>query len=228
MRFTEILFATDFSSASEAASRVARELAVQTGARLHVVHVVPTATDTLLAAETLTRVAQSLRDGLTVETALLSGWAGMNIVDYARDRRIDLIVLGTRGRTGVSYAILGSVAETVVRLAPCLVLTVPAALLVAQPGAAPELAAVFTATAPRQCLGCYYRGDEFICGSCLIRIRAGALEQKRDAEPPGRRVRRYDAAGGEPLRARGNDLYPEGEGSRFRWWRSSATIAPQK
>ena len=226
MRFTEILFATDFSSASEAASRVARQMAVQTGARLHVVHVVPTATDTLLAAETLTRVAQNLGDELTVETALLRGWAGMNIVDYARDRRIDLIVLGTRGR--VSYAILGSVAETVVRLAPCLVLTVPAALLVAQPGAAPELTAVFTATAPRQCLGCYYRGDEFICGGCRIRIRAEALEQKRDAEPPGRRVRRYEAAGGEPLRARGNDLYPEGEGSRFRWWRSSATIAPQK
>jgi universal stress protein A len=177
MRFTEILFPTDFSSASEAASRVAREMAVQSGARLHVVHVVPTATDTLLAAETLTRVARDLGDGLTVETVLLSGWAGMNIVDYARKKRIDLIVLGTHGRTRISHAILGSVAETVVRLAPCLVLTVPAALLAGRPAAAPELAAVFTATAPRQCLGCHYRGNEFICGSCRIRIRAEALER---------------------------------------------------
>ena len=71
-----------------------------------------------------------------METVLLSGWAGRNIVDYAREKRIDLIVVGTHGRTGISHAILGSVAETVVRLAPCLVLTVPASLL-AERSAAP-------------------------------------------------------------------------------------------
>jgi nucleotide-binding universal stress UspA family protein len=164
MRFTEILFPTDFSSASEAAGRVAREMAVQAGARLHVVYVVPPVAEPSLAAETLTRIARSLGDGLTVETALLSGWAGKNIVDYARDKRIDLIVLGTHGRTGVSHAILGSVAETVVWLEPCLVLTVPAA-----------------------CLVYGYRGDELICESCRTRIRAEALEQKREAERPARR-----------------------------------------
>ena len=137
MRLNEILFPTDFSPASEAAGRFAREMAVQAGARLHVLHVVPPVTDPSLPAEQLARVARGLADGLDVETALLSGWAGRNIVDYAREKRVDLIVVGTHGRTGISHAILGSVAETVVRLAPCLVLTVPAALL-AERSAAPS------------------------------------------------------------------------------------------
>jgi nucleotide-binding universal stress UspA family protein len=120
MKLTEILFPTDFSPASEAAGRIAREMALQTGARLHLVHVVPPVTDPGPPAESLTRAARALGDGLRVETALLSGLAGRNIVDYARDKGIDLIVVGTHGRTGISHAILGSVAETVVRLAPCL------------------------------------------------------------------------------------------------------------
>jgi nucleotide-binding universal stress UspA family protein len=185
MRFTEILFPTDFSPASDAAGRIAREMAVQAGARLHVVHVVPPVTDPSLPAENLTRVAKSLGEGLTVETAVLSGWAGRNIVDYARDKRIDLIVLGTHGRTGISHAILGSVAETVVRLASCPVLTVPAALL-ARAGAAAAPPPV-VAAAPRPCLVCSRTSDELICEGCRARIRAEALEQKREAERPGRR-----------------------------------------
>ena len=124
-----------------------------------------------------------------METALLSGWAGRSIVEYARDKHIDLIVLGTHGRTGVTHAILGSVAETVVRLAPCLVLTVPAALVAAQPGAAaaPPLAPAAVAAGPRPCLVCGYRGDELICESCRTRIRAEAPEQKWEAERTGHR-----------------------------------------
>ena len=45
------------------------------------------------------------------------------IVDVARERDIDLIVMGTRGRTGLAHIVMGSVAERVVRLAPCPVLT---------------------------------------------------------------------------------------------------------
>jgi universal stress protein A len=184
MRLNEILFPTDFSRASEAAGRIAREMAVQAGARLHVLHVVPPVTDPSRPAEHLAGAARNLADGLRVETALLSGWAGRNIVDYAREKRIDLIVVGTHGRTGITHAILGSVAETVVRLAPCLVLTVPASLLaehiavpVASPGAAP----------PRPCLVCGKASDDLICEGCRTRIRGEALEQKRDAERPGHR-----------------------------------------
>jgi len=184
MRLNEILFPTDFSPASEAAGRIAREMAVQAGARLHVLHVVPPVTDPALPAEHLARAGRSLADGLRVETVLLSGWAGRNIVDYAREKRVDLIVVGTHGRTGITHAILGSVAETVVRLAPCLVLTVPASLL-AERIAVPIVPPV--AALPRPCLVCGKASDELICESCRTRIRGEALEQKRDAERPGHR-----------------------------------------
>jgi nucleotide-binding universal stress UspA family protein len=182
MRLNEILFPTDFSPASEAAGRIAREMAVQAGARLHVLHVVPPVTDPSLPAEHLALAGRSLADGLRVETVLLSGWAGRNIVDYAREKRIDLIVVGTHGRTGISHAILGSVAETVVRLASCLVLTVPASLL-AERSAAPAVPPV--AISRRPCLVCGKASDDLICEGCRTRIRGEALEQKRAAERPG-------------------------------------------
>jgi nucleotide-binding universal stress UspA family protein len=185
MRPTEILFPTDFSPASEAAGRIARDMALEAGARLHVLHVVPPVTDPSQLAERLARTGQALADGLRVETALRTGLAGRTIVDYVREKGIGLVVLGTHGRTGFSHAILGSVAETVVRLAPCPVLTVPAGLLrpagVAEPAAGPAPAS------PRPCLVCGKSSDELVCEACRTRIRAEAMDQKREAERPGRR-----------------------------------------
>ena len=128
MKISEILLPTDFSAAAEAAALVATAMARETGARLHVVHVVPPATDPSLGSEQLTRLGRQLGKGLAVELALLSGRAAREITAYARDKGIDLIVMSTHGRTGVSRTLLGSVAEAVVRLSPCLVLTVPMAL----------------------------------------------------------------------------------------------------
>jgi nucleotide-binding universal stress UspA family protein len=54
------------------------------------------------------------------------GHVAQTVIDYARDVRADLIVMGTHGRTGLAHFITGSVAERVVRLAPCPVLTVGA------------------------------------------------------------------------------------------------------
>ena len=54
------------------------------------------------------------------------GHVAQTIVDYAADVQADLIVMGTHGRTGVAHFIIGSVAERVVRVAPCPVLTVGA------------------------------------------------------------------------------------------------------
>ena len=185
MRLNEILFPTDFSLASEAAGRIAREMAVRADARLHVLHVVPPATDPSLPAQSLAQVTRRLADGLRSEMALRNGWAGRNIVDYAREKRIDLIVLGTHGRTGITQAILGSVAETVVRLAPCLVLTVPASLL-EEPKAVPAVPLVAAVSKP--CLVCGGNpGEDLICEGRRTRIRGEALEQKRAAERPGHR-----------------------------------------
>ncbi len=63
---------------------------------------------------------------LDAVTALVFGRPAREIVSYASRHGIDMIVMGTHGRTGVSRALLGSVAEAVVRRASCPVLTVPA------------------------------------------------------------------------------------------------------
>jgi nucleotide-binding universal stress UspA family protein len=182
MNVREVLFATDFSTAAEPAGQVARELARLTGARLHVVHVVPPVTDPGAAAERLRGVANALGDGVKIETALLAGRAARQIIAYARDKGVGLIVLGTHGRSGVSRALVGSVAEGVVRLAPCPVLTVPA-------GQRAERAAPAPAEAPAapRCLVCAQPTEDLVCEACRTRIRGEALERKLEAERPGRR-----------------------------------------
>jgi hypothetical protein len=91
-------------------------------------------------------------------------------------------VIGTHGRTGVSHALLGSVAEAVTRRARCRVLTVPASL-----AEAPLPAAGEPAEAPTRCRVCSAETpDELICESCRARIRGEALEQKLRTERAGR------------------------------------------
>jgi nucleotide-binding universal stress UspA family protein len=181
MKVEDILFATDFSDASSAAAQLARDMAHRTGATLHVVHVVPPVTDPADSTDRLEREARRLGSGISMESALLSGRPARQIVDYARQKRIGLIVLGTHGRSGFSRAILGSVAEAVVRLAPCPVLTVPTG-----PGAAVPVTVPQPTTVPeiRPCLVCAGEGqeDELICETCRNRIRAEAVSRKRAAE----------------------------------------------
>jgi nucleotide-binding universal stress UspA family protein len=184
MRAKQILLATDFSPVSEAARRVAVDMARETGATLHVVHVVPAVTDPSPAAQQLTQLALAVGGGLSVTTAVLKGSAGREIVKYAQDKQIDVIVLGTHGRTGISRAILGSVAEAVVRLAPCLVVSVPATPF-EKPVASASTESILPA--PRPCLVCGRTSDDLICEECRTRIRAEALHEKREAERPGRR-----------------------------------------
>jgi nucleotide-binding universal stress UspA family protein len=60
--------------------------------------------------------------GLESEVMTLHGIPFQAILDVARDERVDMIIMGTHGRTGFKHVLLGSVAEKVVRLAPCPVL----------------------------------------------------------------------------------------------------------
>ena len=182
LKLGAVLFPTDFSDASEGAGGVARDLARESGATLHVVHVVPPITDPADSAERLAETGKRLDDGTPVEAALLSGRVAREIVRYAREQGVGLIVLATHGRTGLSHAILGSVAEAVVRLAPCLVLTVPAGL---SPGTPPAIAV--TAPAPHHCIVCAGPTDDLVCETCRTRVRAEALERKMAVERPGRR-----------------------------------------
>lgn len=128
-----ILVATDFSLCSLNALGDAEELARRLDAELLLLHVeaVPVAGSemadvTHAAAEReLARTADGLRTHrLKVRTLLRTGAADEEIVDTAERERASLIVMGTHGRTGVARVLLGSVAERVLRSAPCPVLTV--------------------------------------------------------------------------------------------------------
>ena len=173
----DLLFPTDFSPASETAGIVARAMARERGGRLHVIHVVPPVTDPEDSAAQLKRLAAEIGKDLPVESALLSGRVAHQIIRYARDKGIGLIVLGTHGRTGVSRVLLGSVAESVVRLASCPVLTVPTSPRVG----APAVAAT-EALARERCIVCGMESETLVCPECRTRIRGEALEQRRDAE----------------------------------------------
>jgi two-component system, chemotaxis family, protein-glutamate methylesterase/glutaminase len=124
LTMSQILFPTDYSDMSRAAGRMAADLARHFKARLHVVHVVPPVTDPGPADAMQTTLAE-LGPGLDFVTAIVFGRPSREIVSYAARHGIDMIVMGTHGRTGITRALLGSVAAVVVRRAGCPVLTVP-------------------------------------------------------------------------------------------------------
>ena len=74
-------------------------------------------------ASTLQNLISQIKD-VEVESAVLIGTPHVEIVRFARDQDIDLIVLATHGRKGIAHALIGSVAEKVVQMSPCPVLTI--------------------------------------------------------------------------------------------------------
>jgi general secretion pathway protein E len=131
--YRSILVATDFSPSAAAAIAHASRLAVESKARLHVVHVVShrVAGPEAAADERrlcLERIAQSIDAdtelGAEVVKEVLHGQPHAAIVAYAGGKGIDLIVMGTHGRTGLARLALGSVAQRVLRDAPCPVFVV--------------------------------------------------------------------------------------------------------
>ena len=138
-----ILVATDFGLASASALRYGRELARSFGADLHVLHVtenlitsamdaysyVPAELQLELEAQNQKDLEALLDDDdrrelHAVAVSVTSNAPAVAILEYARGHRIGLIVMGTHGRGGVVRLFIGSVAERVVRTAPCPVLTV--------------------------------------------------------------------------------------------------------
>jgi nucleotide-binding universal stress UspA family protein len=132
-RVRTILFPTDFSSYSNQAYLHAVALAEKYRATLFVVYVTSPGQD---ADHDYWRgQLEQIRPAnprIPVEHVLLEGDPATEIVRYARDTGIRLIVMGTHGRTGLGRLLMGSVAEMVMRKAPCPVLTVKL------PGGMPE------------------------------------------------------------------------------------------
>jgi nucleotide-binding universal stress UspA family protein len=139
-----ILVPIDFSKHSEVALSYAVALAEKFGAELLLLHVVqdlalfipdavavappiapPVEQFITAAREALERVTQ-LNDlkSLTVHREVREGTPFYEIIRFAKEKTVDLIVMGTHGHTGLTHVLLGSVTEKVVRKAPCPVLTV--------------------------------------------------------------------------------------------------------
>jgi len=140
-----ILVATDFSESSATALNYGRELARRFGAVLHVLHVVDdlaarvslasglpfdlgqaqTELEATAHQQLLAAVDEQDRRELNVELVQRTSPApAYAISTYAREQDIDLIITGTHGRGTVAHLFMGSVAERVIRTAPCPVLTV--------------------------------------------------------------------------------------------------------
>jgi nucleotide-binding universal stress UspA family protein len=139
-----VLHPTDFSNASRAAFTTAMTLAQTTRATLTILHVivpiVPLVPEQFLDTATWARLDRKAREwgyarlrqlaararkrGLRVTTLLCEGDPSRHIVITARGCRAGFVVMGTHGRRGISRFLLGSVAERVVALAPCPVVTV--------------------------------------------------------------------------------------------------------
>ena len=146
MNVKTILVPTDFSDDAANALSTAVELARLFGARIVVVHAyhvdIPMTTPmaggyTLppgfyeeLRSQATARVEEVAKEvadqGVEASGVALSESPSSAVVAYAESLSADLIVMGTRGRTGLKHVVLGSVAERVVRTAPCPVLTVKA------------------------------------------------------------------------------------------------------
>jgi nucleotide-binding universal stress UspA family protein len=128
----KILVPIDWSETSNRAFHLACSLARDHGAELVLLHVVPLAVMTTGPApgdyldhmrEELTRTAAT-EPGICVQPLVLEGDPARAILEVARETHCNAIVMGTHGRTGLGHLLMGSVAEQVVRNAPCAVLTV--------------------------------------------------------------------------------------------------------
>tara|TARA_R110002095_G_scaffold214866_2_gene207727 strand:- start:115 stop:585 length:471 start_codon:yes stop_codon:yes gene_type:complete len=144
LEIKKILVPTDFSEFGEQALLYGCELAKKFNSQLHLLNVVQDAVamfpepnmmgtsmnDLVADMQNLARKQlESMPDlpgteDLQVVREVRVGPAFLEIVRYAKKSDIDLIVIGTHGRTGIKHMLLGSVAEKVVRKAPCPVLTV--------------------------------------------------------------------------------------------------------
>jgi nucleotide-binding universal stress UspA family protein len=141
--FYRIVAPTDFSSCAEEAWAMAQRLATAFAAEVVLVHVLvetPRFSEGLTAPRRVREVYAEARNwveremdawldraraaGIEARAVIRTGVPYREIVDAATDERADLIVMGTHGRGGINRALLGSVADRVIRLAPCPVLTV--------------------------------------------------------------------------------------------------------
>lgn len=144
-RVRQILWPTDFSEQARRALPWVNGMAQRFGARVEIVHVlVPSLAMASMtghaaaaatayldeikrhATETIDEIArQDIADDVETTTAIVTGSPAREIARVAEQEGVDLVIMATHGETGLVRLVTGSVAEKVVRLAPCPVLSVP-------------------------------------------------------------------------------------------------------
>lgn len=140
IKMKTILCPIDYSKGSLTALDYAMHIALRETAKLYLIHVIDIRYLEGYAplevadpdSETINRVKKELnehvpedvRKKIDVESIVTVGIPVLEIVNATKEKEVDVIVMGTHGRTGIAHVIMGSVAENVVRRAPCAVLTV--------------------------------------------------------------------------------------------------------
>ena len=140
IKIKTILCPIDYSEGSLAALNYALHFALKEPARLCIMHVIDvrylegytplevadpdSETISRMKGELVKSVPEDLREKVDLEAVVAVGIPVIEIIDAAKEKAADVVVMGTHGRTGIAHVIMGSVAENVVRRSPCPVLTV--------------------------------------------------------------------------------------------------------
>jgi len=163
LKLNNILVATDFSSFSKMAVLYATSIARRHGAKLVVTHVVTSGSERALMdgwragqTEIMGHLLANRLDGIEHQLVVRSGDLWTVLSQLITEMAIDLVVVGTRGRTGVQKFILGSAAQSIFRQAPCPVLTVGPSIVDQDPESGPERILAATGFAPHSLLAVNY------------------------------------------------------------------------
>ena len=145
-KYKKVLFCTDFSENADYAFNFAYGVAKRDEGFLYIMHVVPenphqayvegfiTAVDSEKIQQAIEEnlgndfrehYVNKIENGVKYETVIKSGREDEEIVEFAREEKVDIIVMGTHGKTGIEHVFFGSVAERVIRHSPYPVFIIP-------------------------------------------------------------------------------------------------------
>ena len=145
-KYKKVLFCTDFSENSDYAFEFAYGIARRDEGLLYILHVIPenpqqALVEGMIGEETVKEVQKNLQEdldnnfteryvdkienGIRYEIITKSGREDDEILKFAKDEKVDIIVVGTHGRTGIEYVFFGSVAEKVLRHSPFPLFVIP-------------------------------------------------------------------------------------------------------
>jgi universal stress protein A len=140
--FKKIVCPIDFSEFTDEILKYAVNITKKFNAELHLIHIIPNLNyfipyESFLTPENLVAIEKNIEKevekdfekvtkdiDMPLKKIVKTGATFVEIIDYIKEEDIDLVVMGTHGRSGIEHILIGSVAEKVVRKSPCPVLTI--------------------------------------------------------------------------------------------------------